>query len=161
MIQIKYDFLQKIHTLLATGFYSGYSKYCPGTVGTLASIPIIFSLNILFSPRALLLPFLLFTLYSFFICWDVSKIFKSDDPREIVIDEWLGFFVTVYCLPINFTVYLLGFILFRIFDIIKPFPINYIDRNIKYGVGVVLDDIVAGIFANVSIRLLIFAYTIF
>ena len=144
---------EKIHIFIATGFYSGYSKYASGTIGTLAAIPFALLLNIYFSLVFNFIFILLLSLYSFFICWDVERIFKKHDPKQIVIDEWLGFFVAVYGQPVNFKIYFWAFVIFRFFDIFKPFPVNHFDKNVGNGIGVVLDDIVAGLYTYIIIVL--------
>ena len=145
---------EKIHILIATGFYSGYSKFAPGTMGTLAAIPLAIILNCYFSLTLNFLFILFFSIYSCFICWDVERILKTKDPKQIVIDEWLGFLIAVFGQPVNFKIYFIAFLIFRIFDILKPFPVNYFDKNVGNGIGVVLDDIAAGIYTYIIIVLI-------
>jgi phosphatidylglycerophosphatase A len=139
--------------LLATGFGVGYSPIAPGTLGTLVAIPIYYFLSEIHFPLYEI------TLIGFFFLavWVSEKTEsisgKKDDPR-IVIDEIMGFFITMLWMTKTSFFILIGFVLFRFFDILKPFPIRRFEK-IKGGYGVVLDDVMAGIFANVILRLII------
>lgn len=138
--------------ILATGFYSGKIPFMPGTFGSLVAIPIGFLLY--------LTPYLSIrigvTALIFFIGAYVadkySKITGAEDPGSIVIDEVVGLLIvyifvdTIFATSFNFLFIITGFILFRIFDILKPFPVSYFD-NIKNGWGIMLDDVVAGLYA--------------
>jgi phosphatidylglycerophosphatase A len=81
-------------------------------------------------------------------------ILKREDAPQIVVDEVVGYFVTMVSIPFNFYWAVCGFCLFRLFDIFKPFPISFLDRKIKGGWGVMLDDLAAGLFANVVMHLM-------
>jgi phosphatidylglycerophosphatase A len=132
----------------------GYAPVASGTFGTLAGIPAYWLLAKL--PPAL---WLLTVLAFFFLsCWvaDVAgKIYGIVDDGRIVIDELIGYLVTIALLPFSWKTAILGFLLFRFFDIAKPQPARYFDRQIKNGYGVVLDDVVAGLYAALSLRLLL------
>lgn len=131
----------------------GYSPIAPGTVGSLLGV-------ILYIPLSCLLPiyyalFLLSaTLLSFKIAGEAERIFGKKDCQFIVIDELVGVFFTMFLFPPTLFYLSAGFLLFRVFDIVKPFPAGWIDRKISGGTGVVLDDIVAGIYANIGLHLL-------
>lgn len=139
---------------LATGFFAGYSPLFPGTTGTLVAIPIYFFLSRL-SP----LYYLAIVLGSIYVAIWVSgraEVFlQSRDCRHIVIDEIVGFLVAMFMIPPAARNILLGFFLFRAFDIIKPFPIRTLEKRVKGGYGVVLDDIMAGIFTNLIMQYLL------
>ncbi len=123
----------------------------PGTFGTLAAVPpaiIIYYFGTVPSVISLIVIIPL----SVWTSNVTQKLLGKDDPSEIVIDEVAGFFVTVFLLPFSWLSFTLGFLLFRVFDILKPFPIGMIDKKIKGGTGIVLDDIVAGIYANICVR---------
>jgi phosphatidylglycerophosphatase A len=142
--------MRRFILLLATGFGAGYSPIAPGTLGTLVAIPIYYFLSEI--------PFPLYeiTLTGFFFLavWVSEKteavLGKKDDSR-IVIDEMMGFFITMLWVTKTPLFILVGFILFRFFDIFKPFPIRRFEK-VRGGFGVVLDDVMAGIFANVILR---------
>lgn len=132
--------------LLATWGGSGYSPFASGTVGTLAAIPFYLWL------ARLPLPFYLLTLAAFFFlsCWISGKaeiIFQEKDSGKIVIDEVVGYLVTMTAIPFDWRYIVAGFFLFRLFDIVKPPPANWFDRKLKNGYGVVLDDVAAGVYA--------------
>ena len=129
--------------LFATWGGTGYSPIASGTVGTLAAIP----LYILLARLPLLLYIATIVPFFFFSCWIASQseaIFGEKDSGKIVIDEVTGYLVTMTAVPVSWQGMLLGFLLFRFFDIVKPQPARYFDRNVKNGYGVVLDDVAAG-----------------
>jgi len=147
----KADFYRKTVLLLSSWFGSGLMPIAPGTFGTLAAVPpaiIIYYFGTVPSVISLIviIPLAVWTSNV------TQKLLGKDDPSEIVIDEVAGFFVTVFLLPFSWLSFTLGFLLFRVFDILKPFPIGIIDKKIKGGTGIVLDDIVAGIYANICVR---------
>lgn len=144
--------MNRLTIIMATWFGSGLSPVAPGTVGTLAAIPLYLALY-----RLPLSSYLLtVTAFTFFACWIAGRaeeLFGSKDPGKIVIDEVAGFMVTMTATPCTMRTIVAGFLLFRVFDIIKPFPARQIDRKLKNGYGVVLDDIVAGIYACLALHL--------
>jgi phosphatidylglycerophosphatase A len=147
--------VKRVIILLATGCYVGYSPLIPGTTGTLAAIPLYLLISRL-SP----LYYLAILLGSSYIAsWaadEAEVIFQAKDCRHIVIDEMVGFMVAMFMVPPTLRNILLGFFLFRAFDIIKPFPIRVLEERVRGGYGVVLDDIVAGVYANLIIHVLRF-----
>lgn len=136
--------------ILATGFGIGYSPIAPGTLGTLLAIPIYFFLSEISFPLYQLTLLAFFFLSSWISERAENYFGKKDDPR-IVIDEMMGFFITMLWVTKTPLFILVGFILFRFFDIFKPFPIRRFEK-VRGGFGVVLDDVIAGIFANVILR---------
>lgn len=138
---------------MASGGFLGYSPIAPGTVGSLLGI-------LLYIPLSSLLPvyyaFFLFSvsILSFKIAGEAERFFGKKDCRVIVIDEVVGVFFTMFMLPPTLFYLSAGFLLFRLFDISKPFPAGWIDRKMSGGTGVVLDDIVAGIYANIGLHIL-------
>ncbi len=130
----------------------GYSPVAPGTVGTLAGIPCFYLLA--------RLPAGLYTLSWLALlalaCWaahGAGRIYGVVDDSRIVIDELVGYLAAVAFLPFSWSTALLGFLFFRIFDIVKIPPASWIDRHWKNGLGVVLDDVVAGLYAALALRL--------
>ncbi len=139
--------------LLATGFGVGYSPFAPGTLGTLLAIPVYYFLSNLPSPIYEI------TLIGFFFLsvWISEKaelFFGKKDDQRIVIDEVIGFLITLLWVPKTLRFVIIGFLLFRFFDILKPFPIRRLEKGFKEGFGVVLDDVVAGVYANIILRLI-------
>lgn len=138
---------------LATGLYSGNMPKAPGTWGSLfAFLPWFFI-------KDLSLPFyclILVTIFiaGFFICGSAEKILDTPDAGCIVIDEILGMFITLTMAPDHPLAWLLGFCLFRLFDIQKPFPVSWFDRHIHGGLGIMMDDVIAGLYALLSLQIL-------
>lgn len=131
---------------IAFGFGSGALPVAPGTFGTLIAIP--FYLAVAPLSMTLYMAFLLLTItMSVLICDRVSKDTQTQDHQGMCLDEIIGFFVTMTGVPAQSTWIIAGFLLFRLFDIWKPWPINWIDKNIHGGFGMILDDILAGIAA--------------
>lgn len=149
----KVSFLNRLFLLFATGFGVGYSPIVPGTLGTLLAIPIYLFLSEIPSP-IYELTLIGFFFLSVWISEGAEKFFGKKDDRRIVIDEMMGFFITLLWLQKTPLVIAIGFILFRFFDILKPFPIRRIEKRWRGGYGVVLDDVIAGIYANILIHLL-------
>ena len=133
--------------LLAFGFGSGLSRKMPGTMGTLAAIPLYLAL--MQTPDWL---YLLVTVLSMIagiaICDNAADKLQMHDYGGIVWDEIAGFLITVCWLPFSWQNLLAGFVLFRFFDILKPWPIKWLDQHVHGGFGIMLDDVVAGIFAS-------------
>lgn len=139
---------------MATGCYAGYAPVAPGTFGTLVAIPLCYLLSRLGLVHGIL--FLgLFTGFAVWMSGEAEKVFKKKDSSLIVIDEIAGLLVTLFLIPWNVKSVVIGFFLFRLMDIAKPFPIRRLETKLPGGWGVVGDDILAGIYANVALRLAI------
>ncbi len=146
--------MRRFVILFATWWGTGYSPVASGTVGTLAAIPLYLAVARL--PVYLYLLFLL--ALTIFACWVSGKaevIFDEKDSGKIVIDEVVGYLVTMIGVPFSWVGVLLGFLLFRFFDIVKVPPASYIDLRMKNGSGVVLDDVAAGVYACLALHLLL------
>lgn len=150
-------FLQRLGLWLSTGFGVGYFPKAPGTAGTLWGVLLFFAFQGI-SPGLFVAITAGLILVSVLAVHLAQGILGPKDSPHIVIDEVVGYLVSVAALPFSWPHAVLGFILFRIFDIIKPFPIRWLDRNVKGAVGVVLDDVVAGVFANILLRLAMYAW---
>jgi phosphatidylglycerophosphatase A len=137
---------------LAFGFGSGLSPKAPGTAGTLVAVPIY----LLIAPWSLPLytAFILATaLVGIWICGEASRQLGVHDHGGIVWDEFVGFWITMWALPSAWPWVLAGFLAFRVFDVAKPWPIGLLDRKVHGGLGIMLDDIVAGLMACGSLHL--------
>ncbi len=134
------------HHWIAFGFGAGLSPLAPGTAGTLAAIPLYLVLQAL-SPLGYLLVLVVLFVVGLWACDKTARELGANDPGAIVWDEILGFLVTMALAPPGWIWILLGFILFRLFDILKPWPIGALDRRLKGGLGILLDDLVAGLMA--------------
>ena len=144
---------------LVTGFYSGKIKYMPGTFGTLVGVLIfqLISLNSLLNNIFLLS--VLFFLSLLLLNYSYKKsIFLNKDDKSIVIDEIFGYLIFMIFFENNPINLLVGFMLFRFFDILKPFPISLIDKNIKNSFGVMFDDVIAALFSGVGLFLFNYVY---
>lgn len=140
--------------LLATGGYAGYIPIAPGTFGTLIAIPLCYLLSELRALEGMLF-IVAFTGSAVWISGEAEKVFKKKDTGLIVIDEMAGFLVTLFLIPWSAKSVITGFFLFRLMDIVKPFPIRRLEEKLPGGWGVVGDDILAGIYANVVLRFVI------
>lgn len=136
----------------ATNGGLGFAPVAPGTFGTLAGIPAFYYLSLL--PGLLQFVVLVAVIaFSVTICQHAGNYFGEADDGRIVIDELAGYLVTVAFLPFTWGTALLAFFWFRLFDILKPPPIGHIDRNFKNGFGVTFDDVLAGVYAAIAVRL--------
>lgn len=138
---------------LALGFGSGLAPKAPGTFGTLAAIPVYLLLATL-PPSFYALAVLVMTVAGFYICGKAADDVGVHDHPAIVWDEFVGFFITMFMIPISWQSILLGFILFRLFDIAKPWPISFVDKKVSGGFGIMIDDVLAGIFALIIMQLI-------
>jgi len=139
--------------------FVGFFPIASGTVGTLASLILIFTFINYFSILTIIIFFILVSVASLIFINRYSDTIEKYDASEIVIDEFLGvLFIIIFYNYFKFTndlnMFILIFILFRFFDILKPFPIKWIDKNIKNSWGVILDDIFAGIYCLIVLFLL-------
>jgi len=155
--------IKNFNFLFVTMFGLGKIKFMPGTFGSFTTVLILFylfhSLNI--SSTVISIGLIIIFIYSFYAVSSYIKDSKNKDPGEIVIDEFLGQSIPIYLYEIShgttkenneaIIYYSLFFILFRYFDIVKPFPINFFDKNFKNSFGVIIDDICAGIYVVLTV----------
>ncbi|NOY13306.1 MAG: phosphatidylglycerophosphatase A [Deltaproteobacteria bacterium] len=145
-------FTRKLILLLASNAGLGYAPVASGTFGSLAGIPFFYYLSGFGWPLQLL-TFLALLFLSFWVSDAAGKIYAEADDGRIVIDELVGYLATTLFLPFTWWTAIIGFFWFRLFDIIKPRPADWFDREMKNGVGVTLDDLVAGIYAAIALRI--------
>lgn len=147
-------FFEKLALCFACWFGAGLMPLAPGTWGTLTAVPLVWVLShfgefyeglglVLLVPMAI---------WSSGLC---ERHLGRNDPSEAVIDEVAGFLLTLFLLPLSWLTLSLGFVLFRFFDIVKPFPIRTIEKKVRGGAGIVLDDLLAGFYANLSLRIIL------
>ena len=148
------NFEGKWQRWVAFGFGSGLSPVAPGTAGTLIGIPVLIFLQFLPSVVALLSTALI-VLISVWVAGVVTKEIGIDDHPSIVIDEIAGYVLSMAMIPVTWWTVISGFLIFRLFDIYKPPPIGWLDRNCSGGVGITADDVVAGIYANLVMHVLL------
>ena len=137
----------------ATMFGVGKAPKAPGTWGTLATVPVVMLLSYL-GPLIYMGAVFILLPFSIAAAEVYEKQSGSHDAKEIVIDEMVGFMIAMTWMPQTWQAYLADFCLFRFLDILKPPPIRYFDRRVPGGLGVVLDDVVAGIIANVFLQII-------
>ena len=155
--------IKTFNSLFVTMFGVGKIRFAPGTFGSLVTVIILFylfhSLNL--SSNIILIGLILIFIYSFYAVSSHIKDSKNKDPGEIVIDELLGQSIPIYLYEISHDTtkesgeaiiyYTLFFLLFRYFDIAKPFPVNFFDKNFKNSFGVIMDDICAGLYVVLTL----------
>ena len=145
--------MDKLIVALATGLYSGKIPFAPGTWGSaFALIPWYFCRGL--SLANYLIVMVILFVVGFLTAGSAEKILDRPDPGAIVIDEIMGMFVTLTLAPNHPVAWLLGFILFRIFDVLKPFPVSWLDTHLHGGIGIMMDDVMAGIYALVCLQLI-------
>jgi len=148
------NFKQKSVIFIATGCYIGNITFAPGTFGTVLGLLLCFFLSKIDYSMAVLLT-LIFILCAIWIANEAEKILKTKDPGCIVIDEIAGIILTLSGLPFNITSVTAGFLVFRALDIWKPYPIRLLENKFAGGIGIVLDDVAAGILSNLILRFLL------
>jgi len=154
---------KSFNSLFVTMFGLGKVKFAPGTFGSMATCIILFIFFHIFniSPNIILIGLIVIFVYSFYAVSSHIENSENKDPGEIIIDEFLGQSIPIYLYEIsnvttksgNETIiyYFLFFILFRYFDIMKPFPVNFFDKNFKNSFGVIMDDICAGFYVVLTL----------
>lgn len=135
---------------LAFGFGSGLSPKAPGTAGTVVALPLV-ALAATLGTTALWIITAVVSVIGIWLCGEAARRLDTHDHPGIVWDEFAGLFVTFVALPTTLPHLLLGFVFFRFFDVVKPWPIRALDHSIPGGLGIMLDDILAGIFAALAL----------
>ena len=155
--------IKTFNSLLVTMFGLGKIKFMPGTFGSLATAIFLFYLfHILnISSNIILIGWIIVFIYSFYAVFTHTRDSKNKDPGEIIIDEFLGQSIPIYLYEVShgttkesneaIIYYVLFFILFRYFDIMKPFPVSFFDKNFKNSFGVIMDDICAGLYVVLTL----------
>ena len=156
--------IKKLNLLFITFFQIGSIKRAPGTIASFITCIFFLILINYFTIFTIFFFTLVIFLYSLIAINNSYESFKSKDPQEIVIDEFVGQMLPLLAIPIYETLYpapklfycVVAFLLFRFFDILKPFPINYIDKNTDGALGVMLDDVMAGLLVIVILIIIFF-----
>lgn len=144
-----------LHLFFATGFYSGYSPFAPGTAGSLVGI-FIYLIPGIEQPIILISLSILFFIIGIVTSSHLEKKL-GDDPSIVVIDEIVGMWVSLLFLPKQLAVYIGAFLLFRLFDIVKPPPARQVE-HLNGGWGIMLDDVFAGIYANIIMQIVLIVF---
>ena len=132
--------------LLSLGFGSGLSPFAPGTCGTLVAIPFYLLIAQLDLPYYLAFILLAFAI-GVYLCKYTSAALGVHDHSGIVWDEFVGFWITMIAVPVIWQWIVAGFVLFRVFDIVKPWPVKVVDKRMTGGFGIMFDDVLAGLYA--------------
>ncbi len=141
---------------LFTGLYTGYFPKGSGTIGALLALFLYVILHKLCGPYGTVANIVLvgvITYPAIKLGDDAEIYFAQKDPQEVVLDEMLGFWITMLFHPFSLVAVILGFLFFRLFDIIKPFPIRRLE-HLRGGLGIMIDDIIAGVYANLTIAII-------
>ena len=145
--------MDRLIVAIATGMYSGLLPKAPGTWGSVfALLPWYFCRNLSLYHYLILLISLF--ILGFFSAGSAEKILDQPDPGCIVIDEILGMFITLTLAPNHPAAWITGFLLFRFFDIVKPFPVSWLDTHLHGGIGIMMDDVVAGLYALICLQII-------
>ena len=140
---------------LSLGFGSGLMPKAPGTFGTLAAIP-VYLLMANFSVLIYSIITVVLFLLGIYLCQKTTDELKVHDHSGIVFDEIVGFLITMIAVPLTWQWIVAGFILFRLFDILKPWPISWLDKKVHGGLGIMLDDVLAGMFSLAILQLVLY-----
>ena len=155
--------IKKFNSLFVTMFGLGKIKFIPGTLGSFATIVVLYIFFHIFniSPNIILIGLIIIFIYSFSAVANHIEDSENKDPGEIIIDEFIGQSIPIYLYEISHKVdkssneviifYGVCFLLFRYFDIMKPFPVSFFDKNFKNSFGVIMDDVFAGLYVVLSL----------
>jgi len=133
---------------------AGHFPVASGTFGTLVALPFAYLLTLLPSRGLWALVVALYVAVTVWAAHRAGKRFGTADARQIVADEWAGFFVAMLFVPWSWKTAVAGFFLFRLFDVLKPWPANYFDRRVQNGFGVTFDDVAAGAWTRLALEIL-------
>ena len=142
---------KRISFLFSSSFGIGNSKLFPGTFASLLTLPIVWLIRDFFSFNSFLIILLFYSITSYILIKVCIKHISDKDPKYIVADEHIGQSISLIFCEQQIFDYIISFICFRFFDIIKPFPINLVDKHLKNALGVILDDVLAGVFVCIII----------
>jgi phosphatidylglycerophosphatase A len=148
--------MKKFGLLLATFFNIGRFPIAPGTLASLVTAAVFYAANVFLQPSlvAQIAAIVIIFIIGIPAATEGEYHFGKKDPRPVVIDEVAGQMVALLLVPYTIGYYIVGFFLFRFFDILKPFPVNILDKKIKGGLGIMVDDIAAGLYALGAIHLI-------
>lgn len=136
-----------VHLIVATWFGVGRSPKAPGTVGSIAALPFAWGIVVVSDAAGLMIASAVLFVIGTWASTHYARSLGTGDPGEIVVDEVVGQWIAVIALPLNPFAYLLAFLAFRFFDILKPWPISLADQRLKGGFGIMADDVLAGLAA--------------
>ncbi|MDP2939363.1 MAG: phosphatidylglycerophosphatase A [Candidatus Omnitrophota bacterium] len=141
---------KKLFKLISTFFYLGCFPFIPGTMGSFAGVLVYLFVADFLTAYAVMTIYIL--ILGFAVCSQAEKLFERNDPPEVVIDEVCGMLIALFSLPKTWPIIFCAFFLFRGFDTIKPWPIDKLEK-VPFGAGIMLDDIMAGVYTNLVMRI--------
>jgi phosphatidylglycerophosphatase A len=147
------ELLKRPVCFLGLGFGSGLIPKAPGTFGTIAAIPIYLLMKD-FSLAIYVMITLVAFIVGIWICQQSADWIGKDDPSAVVWDEIVGYLITMIAAPSGWQWLFLGFVLFRLFDIVKPWPISWADKSLHGGLGIMVDDVIAGLFSWITLQII-------
>jgi len=145
------SFVEKVSLILSSWWGTGLLPWAPGTWATFTAVPLAACVD-LAEPASRVILLAGFFGLAIWASGRSQAVLRRTDPPEIVLDEVSGFLMAMFLLPVTWLTLALAVIFFRLFDIVKPFPIGYLEKRLHGGAGVVLDDLLAGLFANLCVR---------
>lgn len=140
--------------IISTWFYVGRVSHAPGTVGSFITLPLIYLLNFYLGINSVLVFILIFTIVGIIASDKYAECIGKKDPGMIIVDEVVGQSIALIFAGLSLPLYLCGFVFFRFFDILKPWPISWADKKVSGGLGIMLDDVFAGLISMVLVLLL-------
>jgi phosphatidylglycerophosphatase A len=150
---------EKIITLFSTGIYTGYFPIAPATFSTMTLGVAVYLLMSSLNPLLYAVITLALTPLAVWLSDKSEQIFQKKDSGHIVIDELVGFLITMFMIPFTWTSLIMGFFFFRFFDIVKPPPAHFFNKRSRNGLDVVMDDVVAGIYSNLALQIFNYFYS--
>lgn len=150
--------LKKLILSVAQGFGTGLAPVAPGTFGSLLGIPAYFIIQ-LFNWQIQIILVAVLIAIAVITAHFAAKLLQKKDPGSIVIDEIAGQVITLWGVEFTFANVIAGFILFRFFDILKPYPIKILEKRVPGGAGIVIDDLAAGVYARIAMLLFVIGYS--
>lgn len=145
--------MTRLAIFLATGAYSGYFPVAPGTAGSLVGLLLFAALRRIGFPLPELVAIVLLFAAGVWAATEAERYFGREDPGPVVLDEVVGMLVTLVFIPVSWIGALAGFVAFRVFDVVKPYPANRLE-HLGGGMGIMADDVMAGIYAHLAVRVL-------
>ena len=155
-VSLKQALLATPQNFLALGAGSCLAPVAPGTFGTLAAIPLLFIMP--GNPWLYCAITAVLFVVGVYLCGSCADYLQTHDHPAIVWDEWVGLLVTMTLVPLSIVTVILGFALFRFFDILKPWPIGLADKKVSGGMGIMIDDVLAGVMAAIVLHLLLLVF---
>ncbi len=144
--------------VLAFGFGSGLAPRAPGTTGTLVAVPLFWLISD-WSLMAYSAFVLSAGILGVWICGHASRQLQVHDHPGIVWDEFVGYWITMWAVPVDWLWMIAGFVVFRVYDIVKPWPVGILDRRVQGGLGIMIDDVAAGVMACATLHLALWLST--